>query len=126
MSSQALAVLIVVTLSVVAATVGLGSWSDAPPPDRSRPVIIGRTGDPDDDRARGGDRRHREEPSPRQEEDPGSGPSVLTPKPRDLAPADELDEAEDGDETGPGEDGSDDDTSEDGDGGEGDGDGGDD
>lgn len=63
---------------------------------------------------------------PRQEEDPGSGPSVLTPKPRDLAPADELDEAGDGDETGPGEDGSDDDTSEDGNGGEGDGDGGDD
>lgn len=113
MSSLAKGLLAVLTLSVVAAGVGLASSSDEPPPDRSRPVIIGRTSDVDDDPARGGDDRPRTKPTPRQEEEPGSGPSVVTPKPRELASPDELDEAGDGEETDPGEDGWDDDTSED-------------
>lgn len=111
MSLLAKAFLALVALSLVAVAVGLAGWSDEPPPDRSRPVIIGRTGDVDDDRARGGHDRPRPEPSPRQEDDPGPAPSVVTPKPRELTSTDGLDEAGDGDETDPGEDGRDDDTS---------------
>ena len=122
MSTLAKAVLAIVTLSVVAGGVGLVSTSDESPVDRSRPVIIGRVGDVDDDRARGGDDQSRgdqpRDDQPRQEspapqEDPAPSPGVVTPKPRDLTPGDDLDAPEDGDDTDAGEDGPDDDRSED-------------
>jgi hypothetical protein len=115
MSTPAKALLTIVTLSVVAGGVGLVSTSDESPVDRSRPVIIGRVGDVDDDRARGGDDQPRDD-QPRQEspapqEDPAPSPRVVTPKPRDLTPDDDLDAPEDGDDTDAGEDGQDDDSS---------------
>ncbi len=128
MSTLAKALLAILTLSVVAGGVGLVSTADESPVDRSRPVIIGRMGEVDDERARGGDRPRDDQPrpeSPAPQKDPAPSPSVVTPKPRDLTSGDDLDAAEDGDDTDAGEDGHDDDSSED-DGDDDDGEGGDD